>query len=161
MVEASGYILRVREERRKILLESVNTGGWFGATTPSEPVPSFEHSRRAPLLVFASFSSTAITHLARGKRGTSAGTDLQRLNLLNIEPLERPITFRKLLSNIAPRYKSVLTKRLKAGGYLTPKTFRAVVEALIKIDDSLHEVLDRYCHIWPYEKVESVGKPSP
>ncbi len=98
-VVAAGYILKVSSERRDVLLgEITNRPSRFG-TTPyvAEPVPNFNHSRSAPLVVFASFKDGKITHIADGKRGASAGTGLARLNMRDLKPLSRPITFSKLV----------------------------------------------------------------
>ena len=50
MVSAGGYILQVPEHRRELLLDEAAHGGSFFRTKPyiSEPVPAFDHSRRAP-----------------------------------------------------------------------------------------------------------------
>jgi len=79
-VLAAGYILRVPAERRELLLDEAENGDSFGHAGPivREPVPLFNHSRRAPLIVFASFEDGKITHLGDGKRGVS-GTGLSRL----------------------------------------------------------------------------------
>ena len=74
MVAAGGYILQVPKDRRKLLLHEAEHGGSFYRSKPfiSEPVPRFDHSRRAPLAVFASFKDGFITHIADGRKGQSA-----------------------------------------------------------------------------------------
>jgi hypothetical protein len=93
MITAAAYVLKVPENRRNILL-----GGPFPLFSPeqaavAEPVPKFDHSRRAPLIVLACFSEGAITHIASGRKGASAGTGLVRLNMRSLEPLARPIEY--------------------------------------------------------------------
>ena len=68
-VSAEGYVLIVPTHRREILLNEVENGGSFYRSGPfvAEPVPYFVHSRRAPLVVFASFEDRKITHIADGK----------------------------------------------------------------------------------------------
>ena len=60
--------------RRAILLNAVENGDSFYRSSPfiAEPVPKFDHSRRAPLVVFASFEDKKITHIADGKKETCA-----------------------------------------------------------------------------------------
>ena len=75
-IKAAGYVLHVPPDRRELLLEEAEHGGSYYRSAPSvaEPVPTFQHSRRAPLVVFASFEDGKVTHIADGKRGISAGT---------------------------------------------------------------------------------------
>ena len=74
-IKAAGYVLNVPPARRELLLEDPEHGGFYYRSAPyvAEPVPTFQHSRRAPLVVFASFEDGKVTHIADGKRGTSAG----------------------------------------------------------------------------------------
>ena len=87
MPAASAYILKVRPHRRDPLLASEAT--WPGGPQASEPVPKLEHSRRAPLIVLASFEDGLITHVGDGRKGASAGTGLVRLNMMSLEDLAR------------------------------------------------------------------------
>ena len=93
MISAAAYVLKVPDSRREILLAE-NVSMWNYSDDPSvaEPVPRFDHSRRAPLTCF---SDDAITHIADGRKGTSAGTGLLRLNMRSVGPLARPILPRK------------------------------------------------------------------
>ena len=56
-IQAAGYVLNVPPDRRELLLEEAEHGGSYYSSDPfvAEPVPAFHHSRRAPLVVFASF----------------------------------------------------------------------------------------------------------
>ena len=67
MVAAGGYILQVPEHRRELLLDEAEHGDSFYRTMPyvSELVPAFDHSRRAPLAVFASFEDGLVTMAGR------------------------------------------------------------------------------------------------
>ncbi|MBK3801837.1 hypothetical protein GAY33_21930 [Azospirillum brasilense] len=123
---------------------SADDAGWGGGTFPAEPVPLFDHSRRVPLMVFACFADDAITHLADGKRGSSAGTGLSRLNMTNLEPLSRPVPFSEILANAPPRVKAHLSRVLDAGGVLPSKSLGAVVDILMKIESGLSARLARY-----------------
>jgi hypothetical protein len=109
-IAAAGYVLKVPIDRRELLLREAESGGSFYRSSPfvAEPVPRFEHSRRAPLVVFASFEDRKITHIADGKRGTSAGTGLVRLNMQDLKPLSRPMDFDELKSGVPKRVQAHL-----------------------------------------------------
>jgi hypothetical protein len=135
MVSASANILKVPVNRREILLSA--EAGYFGVPTVTEPVPSFNHSRRAPLVVLASFTDGQLTHIASACKGASAGTELTRLNMHALERLEKPIAYELLLKSVPAKVKPTLTRVLNSGGILPPKTMQAVVAALQQIDPAL------------------------
>ena len=119
-----GYILQVPEHRRELLLDEAEHGESFYRTMPyvSEPVPAFDHSRRAPLAVLASFEECLITHIADGKKGQSAGTGLVRLHLEARQPLERPVPFEAILLGMrCERPRGDVRRRGRAS-----RTFRTV-----------------------------------
>jgi hypothetical protein len=95
MVRASAYILILPEDRREILLDRADD---FPSATAAEPVPRFQHSKRAPLVVLASFEDDKITHVADGRKGASAGTGLVRLNMENVQPLREALSFDELVA---------------------------------------------------------------
>jgi hypothetical protein len=138
---ASTYILKVRPERRATLLNA--EAGWFGGPRASEPVPAFGHSRRAPLVVLASFEEGILTHVGDARKGGSAGTELVRLNMTSLDALARPIPFEELVRRVPKRFKAPLRKFLATGGLLPPKTLSAVVEALREMDAALGDKLSR------------------
>jgi hypothetical protein len=88
MITAAAYVLKVPQNRRDILLQGRDVNRFV-----AEPVSKFDHGFRAPLVVLACFSNDAITHIADGHKGNSAGTGLVRLNLHSLAPLDRPIPF--------------------------------------------------------------------
>jgi hypothetical protein len=139
MIEAGGYILRVSEGRRDTLL---------GYATPNqavgEPVASFPLSARAPLIVFAAFDLGAITHVADGRKGIASGTKMVRLNLSSIQELAVPISHDRLLAEVPPRIRPVLSRRLREGGLLAPASFRAVIEAVASLAPDVAERLARF-----------------
>lgn len=145
-VKAGGYILRVPDHRRKLLLEEAEHGESFYRSTPfaSEPVPVFGHSRRAPLAVFASFEDGLITHIADGRKGQSAGTGLVRLNLEDLQPLMRPVLFEDVLSGTDRRVRDHLKRRLDEGGLLPPKSLRAFVDRITELDPTIGPRLARF-----------------
>jgi hypothetical protein len=145
-IAAAGYVLNVPTNRREVLLHEAENGGSFYRSAPfvAEPVPNFEHSRRAPLVVFASFEDGKITHIADGKKGASAGTGLARLNMQDLKPLERPIRFDELKSGVPKRVQAHLERVLTGGGILPPKTFGAFVDRIVELDASVGGRLARY-----------------
>ena len=145
-IKAAGYVLHVPPDRRELLLEEAEHGGSYYSFAPSvaEPVPTFHHSRRAPLVVFASFEDEKVTHIADGKRGTSAGTGLARLNMQDLKPLVRPIEFEELQSDVPRRLQRHLKRVLTGGGILPPKTLGAFVDRIVELDASVGGRLARY-----------------
>lgn len=145
-IAAAGYVLKVPSERREVLLNEAENGGSFYRSAPfvAEPVPNFDHSRRAPLVVFASFEDGKITHIADGKRGASAGTGLARLNMQDLKPLTRPIPFEELKSGVPKRIHAHLERVLSGGGILPPKTLGAFVDRIVELDASVGGRLARY-----------------
>lgn len=146
MVSAGGYILHVPKDRRELLLDEAEHGSSFYRSKPfiSEPVPRFDHSRRAPLAVFASFEDGHITHIADGKKGQSAGTGLVRLNLEDLKPLERHVGFNEILDGMSARVARHVKQRLKAGGLLPPKSLGAFVDRITDLDTTVNPRLARY-----------------
>jgi len=53
MISAAAYVLRVPEHRREILLRDEYGSFYSREPAAGEPVPRFDHSRRAPLVVLA------------------------------------------------------------------------------------------------------------
>jgi len=145
MAKVGGYILAVPKARAEILLDPSETGAlYFGSPYVSEPVPKFNHSRRSPLIVFASLQAGSITHLADGKKGASAGTGLVKLNLKNLIKLTRPVSFTEILSGVEGRIRPHLRRKLVGGGLLPEKSLRAFVNRLIEIDPEVAYRLARF-----------------
>ena len=146
MVAAGGYILQVPEHRRELLLDEAEYGESYYRRMPyvSEPVLAFDHSRRAPLAVFASFENCLITHVADGRKGQSAGTGLVRLHLEALQPLNRPVSFEAILSGTGKRVRHHLKRRLDQGGLLPPKTLGAFVDRITELDSSIGPRLARF-----------------
>jgi hypothetical protein len=105
VIAAAACILKVPEKRREILLEDPDTLFSWHEARVAEPVPRFEHSRRAHILIFGCFKEDAITHIANGRKSASAGTGIVRPNIWSLEPLGRPIEFRELLDRAPARVR--------------------------------------------------------
>jgi len=130
-MSTAAYVLKIPKERRKFLLLYDIT------STIAEPVPRFDHSRQAPLIVLVCFSDKAITHIADGRKGASAGTGLVRLNMNSLQQLRRPIRFKELVDRAPLRVRSHLARILAAEGKLPPKSLGAAVDILLSLDPAL------------------------
>lgn len=139
MIAAGGYVLLVRPERRDTLLGHSVPGQAVG-----EPVPRFNLSRRAPLVVFASFETGVLTHIADGRKGLASATQMVRLNLIDLQPLAVPITFGQLLQAMPPRFHATLIRRIQDGGPLSPALLRAVATAVSSLAPDVAPRLARY-----------------
>ena len=110
-IKAAGYVLNVPSNRRDLLLNEVEHGGSFYRSTPyvAEPVPTFEHSRRAPLVVLGNCAlilkhdfflrrvrRREEIHLALSQRSQTAHA--------NIRVIHKPNRKRQLLIKREPQY---------------------------------------------------------
>ena len=135
MTTANAYILNVPNRRREILLQGEKA---------AEPVPVFSHNRQAPLVVFASFEDKQITHIADGRKGLYAGTGLVRLNMNNLQILNRSISFDEIEAGIEGKIRPHLRRVLASGGLLPPAVRHAVVDRIVALDKSLRNRLLRF-----------------
>lgn len=154
---AAAYVLKVPTDRREILLGSESSRYSLAEPTIAEPVPLFDHSRRAPLIVLACFVEGAITHIADGRKGASAGTGLVRLNMTALEPLPKPVRFRTLINRAPSRVRAHLTRILPSGGKLPPKSLGAVIDTLIDLEPDLAMRLVRFSD----RRAELLGRLTP
>lgn len=143
MTVAAGYVLRVQKNRRDQLIYESEV---VGTLSIGEPVPAFEHSRRAPLVILAAFKDRAITHIAAGRKGApgSGGTGLIRLNMRKMEKLKKPIRFVDLVGGVPARVRPHLERVFQQGGLLPPRTFAATIDALLAIAPDLSGRLARF-----------------
>jgi hypothetical protein len=144
MIAAAAYVLKVPKDRREILLHPENSRYSLEEPTVAEPVPPFDHSRRAPLIVLACFTEGAITHIADGRKGAPAGTGLVRLNMSALEPLAQPVRFRTLINRAPSRVRAHLRRILPNGGILPPKSLGAVIDTLIDLEPGLAARVARF-----------------
>jgi hypothetical protein len=147
MIAAAAYVLIVSEGRREILLDENFHSIWREEPVVAEPVPRFEHSRRAPLIVFGCFDDGAITHIADGRKGASAGTGLVRLNMRSLQRLRRPISFDEIIERSPPRIRPHLARVFSAGGKLPPKSLGATVDVLLGLEPQLSGRLARFSEL--------------
>lgn len=155
MISAAAYVLKVPLGRREILLPGSEFHSpeeyaaiwrefWATGESVAEPVPVFDHSRRAPLIVFGCFDEGMVTHVGDGRKGASAGTGLVRLNMTELQPLARPIPFDELVSRAPARVQKYLRRTLEHGGKLPPKSLGAVIDAMLALEPSLSDRLQRF-----------------
>jgi hypothetical protein len=136
--QANGFCLILSEKRASFFGVHKCLGGF------AEPVPDFQHSRRAPLLCFVMSAANRITHLGLGKRGMRAGTGMRRLNVKSIIQLINPITPAEILNAIPTKFRHSANKRLSWGGLFTSKSFGAIVEALRQLSPNAGNILNRF-----------------
>jgi anti-sigma factor RsiW len=74
----------------------------------------------------------------------SAGTGLARLNMTELQRLERPLPFEELVGLLPAKFRASLRRILGTGGLLPPKTFAAAVDALTARDPNLAARLARF-----------------
>lgn len=157
MIAAAAYVLKVPKDRREILLRFESSPYSPAEPAIAEPVPLFDHSRRAPLIVLACFVEGAITHIADGRKGASAGTGLVRLNMTSLEPLPKPVRFRTLINRAPPRVRVHLRRILPSGGKLPPKSLGAVIDTLLDLEPALAPRVARFSDRW----AELLGRLTP
>lgn len=150
MAKANGYALLLPAKRHQIFQECIEEDQIF-----AQPVLEFQHSRNIPLICFV-VVNRKITHIALGRRGMSAGTNLRRLNLDKTEILTNPIAIHRILRLVPKRNKVFIERTFKSGGLLTEKGFVAVVEAISQIAPQASSILQRYSR----ERTERIGRLS-
>jgi hypothetical protein len=69
MIGAAIYILKPPKHRRELLFDPNTDWRAPGEPVVAEPIPRFTHSKRAPLIVLASFKGRSLTHMADGRKG--------------------------------------------------------------------------------------------
>jgi len=110
MIAASAYVLNVPPDRRELILDRADENHYYPTRVAAEPVPFFQHNKRAALIVLASFENGAITHVADGRKGASARTGLVRLNMEDLQPLKKPVRFGKLKKAVSAKFRPHLQR---------------------------------------------------
>lgn len=141
MATAGIYVLRVRPDRREKLLNGEPR--FAGGPRAAEPVPTFAHSRRAPLFVLSSFVDGFLTHVSDGRKGASAGTDLARLNLMTLDAIQPPIPFEAILERAVARFRPRLQRAFAEGGILPPKSMRELARVIGDVRPQLARRFER------------------
>ncbi len=152
MRKAGGYILILSSKRRAAFESSLEVGAAF-----AEPVPEFNHSRGLPLVCFIITQTGFITHLALGKRGLRAGTQMRRLNFNEISALRIPIPLETIVEQLPKKTKRFAQECVRTGGLLTPKSFEDVVDAIRNASPETRALLDRFSQ----ERAARISRLSP
>lgn len=138
MSQAAGFIVRLSPERQKAFEERLDDEVF------AEPVSEFNHSRNVPLICFVVDNSEQITHIAVGKRGRLAGTNLRRLNLEKLFCLRSEVSGRVIAENSPRRLRSKLEEKFKNGGLLPPKSSEALIHILSELAQETAPMLHQY-----------------
>lgn len=107
-------------------------------------MPEFAHSNRRPLVVFIQSATGRISHVALGKRGLTAGTDLRKLVTTDICTVQSPVEVAQIVDLSPSRFRSKIVHYMKAGGLLPPKTSEAMIESVMHLAPDLRSVLARF-----------------
>lgn len=139
MARAGGYILYLTDDRKSVFEETL-----YEENTFSQPVPEFSHTRSAPLICFVVLNGTHITHVARGRRGIVAGTELRRLNVQESHQLSTPISIADVIAALDSRTKARAMLTLNEGGLFTPKAFESAIDAIAQVSEECRPLLQRF-----------------
>jgi|ERR1041384_580791 hypothetical protein len=139
MAEATGFILRLPDPRLDRLRNQLSLDETF-----AEPVSDFEYSRQAVLVCFVEDEQRNTLYIAYGRRGLRAGTGLRRLNLFSFVQLGQPVRLERYVPSFPPRLRKHFRDKVSDSGLLTPKQFRALVDAIIPDNEELGSILARY-----------------
>lgn len=137
MSKTKGYILLLSKNREFSFEHNYRDD--FG-----EPVPEFVHSRNIPLICFIFNSHSVLTHITLGKRGNLAGTDLRRLNLYDLFPLQTVVNSSDLINDCPSRLKNTVLQKLTSGGLLPPKSFEFIIQKLSRLAPETSTILSQY-----------------
>lgn len=137
--KAGGYVLRTNAARTSKLLQAHADG-----RTPAEPVSTFKHPRTTALVVFGCLNADAITHIATGRKGSSAGSGLSRLNLEEMEALPAPVPIQTLVGAAPSSVRHHVKRVFEVGGLLPQRSLGFVVDELLKVVPRLAGRLARY-----------------
>jgi hypothetical protein len=135
--KSKGYVVRLSEQREEAFEH--NTYESFG-----EPVPEFTHSRNIPLICFVINSRNNLTHIALGRRGNLAGTDVRRLNLNDIFELASIVKINQLVDSAPSRIRKSVSKKLENGGLIPPKSFEYLLSQISQLAIETAAILSKY-----------------
>jgi hypothetical protein len=139
MARAGGYILRLSQERLGVFDHAMDMYGHF-----AEAVPSFNHSRNAPLVCFIVDPSGHVSHIGRGRRGVNAGTEQSRLNIDEIHSLDSAVSIRDIIVGVPNRNRKAVEDRFQNGGLLSPKAFQETVDLFVQLAPGSGGLIERF-----------------
>jgi hypothetical protein len=132
-----GYVLNLKLHREDAFVN--NQYDTFG-----EPVPEFSHSRNIPLICFIINSNNLLTHIALGKRGSMAGTDVRRLNLSDIFELRTKVYVDSLIDKSPKNLKKRVIEKLNVGGVVPPKSLEFLIREISNVAPETAIILSKY-----------------
>ena len=134
-----GYVLHNEGDRKDALDNDFNDKGIC-----SELIPEVtKTAKRKNMLCFIGFSEGQLSHIARAEVRYPARSGNDRIDLWKIEELPTPVAVDRLVEAVGNSYRTKqATIGLASGGYLPPKTFQAVMEALRKISPEAFGIAD-------------------
>lgn len=138
MLGAFGYVVLLSAERRQLFDRYVDSGfdePWF-----AEPVSEFKYTRSVPLICLVSAVRGSISHVARGRPGSRAGTRMRRLNLEQIHTLDNPISKRRLLARLPSRFRQHVRTRLINGGLIPQASMSALADVMLEIAPDVGDI---------------------
>lgn len=109
MPAATAYVLHVPEGRRDIILSYAEENRHDATRYVAEPCRAFP-TVATRWSCWRAFATGAITHIADGRKGMSAGTGLARLNMTELQRLERPLPFEELVGLVPGRFRAPLRR---------------------------------------------------
>ena len=124
------YILTVSPARGEELIHAADHWG----PTVVQPVQYFSRPTRSPFIVFTSFQSGAITHIANGERGLRAGTNMVQLRMNDLERLAWPIESSAALDAVSSRLRTHLARYFDRSGFLPRQTSKSFIAFMRKTD---------------------------
>ncbi|WP_339762997.1 hypothetical protein [uncultured Sulfitobacter sp.] len=139
MSKSGAYVVNFTRGRYEELLHELEIREFF-----AEAVPDFAFSRRQALVAIVVSPAKEVTHIGRAKKGVKAGTNLRRLNLLDLIELDVPLSLHDLLDNVPNRVRHKAKEILQNGGLLAPKAFLGVVDAIVSLRPEAAETLERF-----------------
>ena len=142
MGRASAYVLLMNNDVVELFQEAIDEYGRY-----AEAVYKFDHSRNAPLICFIINQNQTITHIARARRGMSAGTYQSRLNLTDIKKLTTELQVSQIVSGVPSKVKHWAADRLENGGLISPKTFEHVIDVVANLAPEIKTDLQRFTKI--------------
>ena len=137
MINVSGYFLRLITPRHNLLKNYIDNKF-------TEPVLKFTYPRNRELICYIINENNTITHYGIGKKGLSAGTDLQKLNISNIQKVERLISIQEILKLCNSRHKTYIQNQFKKGGLLTNKSSDNFLSVFIDLNPNSADYLKKY-----------------
>ncbi|MEO1474430.1 MAG: hypothetical protein AAFS03_10950, partial [Pseudomonadota bacterium] len=139
MAKAGGYVLRLSPERHSVFDHAMRVDGRF-----AEAVPSFGHSRNAPLVCFIVDPSGSVTHIGRGRRGVNAGTQQSRLNVEEVYRVNTAIAVQDIIDGVPNRNRKTVEDRFVHGGLLSPKAFQRTIDLFVQLAPDAGSLIDRF-----------------